>query len=64
MTTPAKRAGNRAHESRTQLKVVTMRLGAESRARLDRLAEVYGGKRAAIEAALEFFERESQPDEQ
>lgn len=47
----------RAYEQRTELKVVPIRLGAESRARLDRLAEIYGGKREAVEAALAALEK-------
>lgn len=56
-TTPAKRAGNRAYEQRTSLKPITLRLGAEARERLERLAGRYGDKRAAVEAALEMLER-------
>jgi hypothetical protein len=46
----------RAYEQRTELKVVPIRLGAEARARLQRLAERYGGKREAVEAALATLE--------
>ncbi len=46
----------RAYEQRTELKVVPVRLGAEARARLERLATMYGGKREAVEAALAALE--------
>lgn len=47
----------RAYEQRTELKVVPVRLGAEARARLERLAARYGGKREAVEAALSALEK-------
>lgn len=47
----------RAYEARTELKVVPVRLGAEARARLERLETRYGGKREAVELALIALER-------
>lgn len=45
-------AAKRAWEDRTGELAVAVRLGAESRARLLRLAERHGGRRQAVEAAL------------
>jgi len=47
----------RTYEDRTALKIVTLRLGAEARERLERLAGRYGDKRAAVETALELLEK-------
>lgn len=50
-------AAKKSWQERTGDKVVGMRFGAEARARLERLAQRYGGKRQAIEAALLALER-------
>lgn len=47
----------RAYENRTDLQVVPLRLSSEARGRLDRLAEKYGGKRQAVEIALELLDK-------
>lgn len=48
----------RAYEHRTDLRVVAIRLSADARDRLERLAARYGGKREAVEAALIELERQ------
>lgn len=53
----------RNYEGRTALKIVTLRLGAEARERLERLAGRYGGKRAAVETALELLEKSTIEEE-
>ena len=53
----------RTYEDRTDLKIVTLRLGAEARERLERLAGRYGDKRAAVEAALEMLEKSTIEEE-
>mgnify|MGYP000859623936 CR=1 FL=1 len=54
--TTAQQRAKKSYEQRTENRVVPVRLGTDSRARLDRLAATYGGRRAAIEAALEALE--------
>lgn len=51
-TTALERARN-AYEHRTDLKVVPIRLSRNAREQLDQLSKKYGGKRKAVEKALE-----------
>lgn len=51
-----------AYEKRTQLKIVPIRLDLAARERLERLAAKHGGKRAAVELALELLDISDDPD--
>lgn len=53
----------RTYEDRTDLKIVTLRLGAEARERLERLAGRYGDKRTVVETALEMLEKSTIEEE-
>lgn len=59
----ARAKARRTYENRTALKIVTLRLGAEAREQLERLAGRYGDKRAAVEAALEMLEKSTYIEE-
>lgn len=56
MSTQALDRAREAYEERTDLKPVPIRLSSDARKRLDKLAARYGGKRQAVERALELLE--------
>lgn len=56
MSTQALDRARAAYEERTDLKPVQIRLSSDARKRLDKLAARYGGKRQAVERALELLE--------